>query len=99
MAGVVAVLVIAASAIAAGVESIRRLAIPTDITHLWTVAVADVIGFTGNQIAARKYVSAPGARSARDPGCGRPTHTRTDALTFAGRLPVRRKRDPRLALD
>lgn len=53
VAGVVVVLVIAGSAIAAAVVSINRLADPTDLTHLWVVAFAAVVGFVGNELAAQ----------------------------------------------
>jgi len=80
LAGIVVVLVIAASAVAAGVESIRRLANPTDITHLWAVAIAAVVGFAGNEIAARVRI-----RTGREIGSAALVadglHARTDALT------------------
>ncbi|GAB3475358.1 cation diffusion facilitator family transporter [Nocardiopsis coralliicola] len=53
LAGMAVVLLIAASAAAAGYESIRRLADPQPVTHLWAVAAAGVIGFAGNELVAR----------------------------------------------
>ena len=53
VAGVIVVLVIAASAVAAGVQSVRRLADPVDVDYLGAVAVAAVVGFVANEIAAR----------------------------------------------
>jgi cation diffusion facilitator family transporter len=80
VAGIVVVLVVAASAVAAGVESARRLANPTDIQHLWAVAVAAVVGFTGNEIAAQVRI-----RTGRKIGSAALVadglHARTDALT------------------
>ena len=49
----IVVLVIAASAVAAGVQSVRRLADPVDVDYLGAVAVAAVVGFVANEIAAR----------------------------------------------
>lgn len=80
VAGIVVVLVIAASAVAAGVESIRRLASPTEISHLWAVAVAAVIGFAGNEMAAQVRI-----RTGRKIGSAALVadglHARTDAVT------------------
>src|SRR6266487_646344 len=49
LAGVAIVLTILASAIIAGYESIERLLHPQDISHLWAVMAASVIGFLGNE--------------------------------------------------
>jgi len=49
LAGVVIVLIILFSAIVAGYESIDRFFNPQDISHLWAVAIASVIGFVGNE--------------------------------------------------
>lgn len=80
VAGIVVVLVIAVSATVAGMESIRRLASPTHITHLWAVAGAAVIGFAGNEIAAQVRI-----RTGRKIGSAALVadglHARTDALT------------------
>lgn len=80
VAGVVVVLVIAASAVAAGVESARRLANPTGIEHLWAVAVAAVVGFTGNEIAAQVRIRT-GRRIGSAALVADGLHARTDALT------------------
>lgn len=53
LAGVVVVLVIAASAAFAGWQAIDRLIDPQPVRHLWVVAAAGVIGFAGNEIVAR----------------------------------------------
>ncbi|HEX3732033.1 MAG TPA: cation diffusion facilitator family transporter [Mycobacteriales bacterium] len=53
LAGLVVVLVIAASAAFASYESILRLFNPWPVSHLWIVAAAGVIGFVGNEIVAR----------------------------------------------
>src|SRR5215207_8255505 len=45
LAGVTIVLVILTSAIVAGYESIQRLLHPQDISYLWAVAAASIVGF------------------------------------------------------
>ena len=49
LAGIAIVLMILSSAIVAGYESIDRFFHPQDISHLWAVALASVIGFVGNE--------------------------------------------------
>jgi cation diffusion facilitator family transporter len=53
LAGVVIVLTILVSAIVAGYESIRRFINPGTVNVLWTVAVASLVGFLGNEAVAR----------------------------------------------
>ncbi|MBX9387471.1 cation diffusion facilitator family transporter [Streptomonospora nanhaiensis] len=53
LAGVVVVVLIAASAVLAGYEALHRLADPRPVQHLWAVAAAGVIGFAGNEVVAR----------------------------------------------
>jgi cation diffusion facilitator family transporter len=53
LAGVVVVLVVAASAAIAGYESVARLLDPQPVAHPWVVAAAGVIGFAGNELVAR----------------------------------------------
>src|SRR5215217_7863863 len=52
LAGVAIVLTILASAIIAGYESIQRLLNPQEISHLWAVIAASIIGFLGNEAVA-----------------------------------------------
>ncbi len=52
VAGLFIVVMIAISALLAGVESIRRLLDPHPVTNLSWVAVAGLIGFAGNEIVA-----------------------------------------------
>jgi cation diffusion facilitator family transporter len=66
LAGVVIVLVIAASSALAAYKAVTRLAHPRPVTNLVAVAVAAVIGFTGNEVVAR-YRIRVGARSAPRP--------------------------------
>jgi cation diffusion facilitator family transporter len=43
------VLTVLATAIVAGYESIQRLLHPQDISHLWAVIAASIVGFLGNE--------------------------------------------------
>jgi cation diffusion facilitator family transporter len=53
LAGLAIVLTILLSAIIAGYESIHRFFNPLTVRHLWTVIVASVIGFLGNEGVAQ----------------------------------------------
>ena len=53
LAGVVIVVLIAASSALAAYEAIRRLAHSEDVHHLWAVALAGLLGFIGNEVVAR----------------------------------------------
>jgi cation diffusion facilitator family transporter len=53
LAGLAVVLAIFVSACVALYESITRLVHPQQLTHLWILAAAGVIGFLGNEIAAQ----------------------------------------------
>jgi cation diffusion facilitator family transporter len=52
-AGRFVVLAIFASACVAGVESVLRVIHPQDLDHLWALGLAGVVGFAGNEVAAR----------------------------------------------
>jgi cation diffusion facilitator family transporter len=52
LAGLAIVLTILASAIVAGYESVARLLRPQDISHLWAVTAASIVGFVGNEAVA-----------------------------------------------
>jgi cation diffusion facilitator family transporter len=52
-AGLFVVLAIAVSAAVAGFEAIDRLINPREVTHLWALAAAGLIGYAGNWIAAQ----------------------------------------------
>jgi cation diffusion facilitator family transporter len=53
LAGLAVVLAIFLSACVALYATIQRFVHPQHLTHLWVIAVAGVIGFIGNEIAAR----------------------------------------------
>ncbi|MFI7699888.1 cation diffusion facilitator family transporter [Nonomuraea sp. NPDC049480] len=53
LAGIVIVLLIAASAALAGYEAVMRLIDPQDMRAVWWVAAAGVVGFLGNEWVAR----------------------------------------------
>jgi cation diffusion facilitator family transporter len=82
-AGGFVVLAIFVSACVAGAESVSRLADPRDLDHLGALAVAGVVGFLGNEVAARVRLRG-GARldSAALIADGR--HARTDGLVSLG---------------
>jgi divalent metal cation (Fe/Co/Zn/Cd) transporter len=52
-AGPFVVLTIFISACVALYETVQRLIHPEQLTHLWALAAAGVVGFAGNEIAAR----------------------------------------------
>ncbi|MFI1395586.1 cation diffusion facilitator family transporter [Streptomyces sp. NPDC020681] len=56
LAGVFVVLVIAASAVFAGYEALRRLFEPQDVSHLAAVAAAGLVGFAGNEWVAQARI-------------------------------------------
>ncbi|MEK7214733.1 MAG: cation diffusion facilitator family transporter [Chloroflexota bacterium] len=53
IAGVIVVLMILASAVAAAVESVSHLLAPQAVQHLWAVIAASLVGFGGNEAVAR----------------------------------------------
>jgi cation diffusion facilitator family transporter len=85
LAGVAIVLTILASAAFAGYESIDRIIHPRDITNLWVVAVASIIGFIGNEAVAVFRI-----RVGREIGSAALVadgqHARVDGLTSLGVL-------------
>jgi len=85
VAGVVVVLVILASAVFAGYESILRLAEPSDVRFLWAVAAAGLVGAVGNEIAARVRLRT-GRRIGSAALVADGLHARTDAITSAAVL-------------
>ncbi len=85
VAGIVVVLVILASAVFAGYESIRRLAEPSDVRFLWAVAAAGLVGAVGNEIAAQVRLRT-GRRIGSAALVADGLHARTDAITSAAVL-------------
>jgi cation diffusion facilitator family transporter len=85
VAGIVVVLVILASAVFAGYESIRRLAEPSDVQFLWAVALAGLVGAVGNEIAAQVRLRT-GRRIGSAALVADGLHARTDAITSAAVL-------------
>ena len=53
LAGLAVVLAIFISASVALYETIQRFLHPEDLTHLWVLALAGVVGFVGNEVAAQ----------------------------------------------
>lgn len=80
LAGIVIVLLIAASAVLAGYEAIGRLLDPREITAVGWVAAAGVVGFAGNEWVARYRI-----RVGREIGSAALVadglHARTDGFT------------------
>ncbi|MGW4941837.1 cation diffusion facilitator family transporter [Actinoplanes sp. NPDC004185] len=80
LAGILIVLVIAASAVAAGWTAVNRLLHPQTMTHLPWVLAAGVIGFAGNEIVAR-YRIGVGRRIGSAALVADGLHARTDGFT------------------
>jgi cation diffusion facilitator family transporter len=80
LAGVVIVLVIAASSALAGYAAVARLAHPRHVSDLAAVAVAAVIGFGGNELVAR-YRIRVGRRIGSAALVADGLHARTDGFT------------------
>ncbi|MCP2255409.1 cation diffusion facilitator family transporter [Prauserella aidingensis] len=80
LAGVVVVVLIAASAALAGYESVSRLFDPQPMSHAWVAMLAGVAGFTGNELVARYRI-----RVGREIGSAALVadglHARTDGFT------------------
>ncbi|MFE0376675.1 cation diffusion facilitator family transporter [Streptomyces inhibens] len=80
LAGIVIVLTIAASSALAAYEAVDRLLNPRDVTHLWAVAVAAVVGFLGNEWVAR-YRIRTGRKIGSAALVADGLHARTDGFT------------------
>ncbi|PWT82429.1 MAG: hypothetical protein C5B57_08695 [Blastocatellia bacterium] len=57
LAGLVVILFIVASAVGAAYISVRRFIHPQLMGHLWAVALASIVGFVGNELAARYRIT------------------------------------------
>ena len=80
LAGVVIVLIIAASSALAGYEAVTRLARPRPVSNLVAVAVAALIGFAGNELVAR-YRIRTGRKIGSAALVADGLHARTDGFT------------------
>jgi cation diffusion facilitator family transporter len=80
LAGVVIVVLIAASSVLAGWEAVARLAHPRPVSALAAVAVAAVAGFAGNEMVARYRIRA-GRRIGSAALVADGLHARTDGFT------------------
>ena len=80
LGGLFVVAMIALSSALAAYESIRRLISPEQVTHLWAVAGAALIGFLGNELVAR-YRIRIGHRIGSAALVADGLHARTDGLT------------------
>ncbi|VEG57531.1 cation diffusion facilitator family transporter [Mycolicibacterium aurum] len=80
LAGLFVVVMIALSAVVAGVESIRRLVNPVPIEHLGWVALAGLAGFIGNELVA-VYRIRVGRRIGSAALVADGLHARTDGFT------------------
>ena len=80
LAGVVIVVIIAASSALAAYEAVTRLAHPRPVSNLIAVAAAAVIGFTGNEMVARYRIRA-GRKIGSAALVADGLHARTDGFT------------------
>jgi cation diffusion facilitator family transporter len=80
LAGVAIVVIIAASSALAAYEAVTRLAHPRPVSNLIAVAVAAVIGFTGNELVAR-YRIRVGRKIGSAALVADGLHARTDGFT------------------
>ena len=80
LAGIVIVLVIAASAVLAGWTAIDRLLDPREMTHIPWVFAAGIIGFVGNELVARYRITV-GRRIGSAALVADGLHARTDGFT------------------
>lgn len=82
-AGYAVVLAIFASATVAGIEAIDRLVHPEHLSHLVPLAIAGVVGFAGNELAARVRLRA-GARLDSPALVADGHHARVDGFVSLG---------------
>jgi divalent metal cation (Fe/Co/Zn/Cd) transporter len=83
IAGLAVVLAIFVSACVALYETIQRLFDPEDLTHLWALAAAGLIGFAGNELAAQVRLRA-GRRLSSPALVADGNHARTDGFVSLG---------------
>ncbi|MBA8824883.1 cation diffusion facilitator family transporter [Saccharopolyspora lacisalsi] len=80
LAGLVVVVLIAASAALAGYQAVHRLVAPQSIEHLWVLAAAGLVGFLGNELVARWRIVV-GRRIGSAALVADGLHARTDGFT------------------
>lgn len=80
LAGILIVVVIAGSAVAAGWTAVDRLLHPSEVTHLPYLAGAGLVGFAGNELVAR-YRIRVGRRIGSAALVADGLHARTDGFT------------------
>ncbi len=83
LAGLAVVLAIFFSACVALYETIQRFLHPEDLTHLWVLAAAGVIGFVGNELAAQVRLRA-GRRLSSPALIADGNHAQTDGFVSLG---------------
>lgn len=83
LAGLAVVAAILISALIALYETIQRLIHPQELTHLWVLAAAGLIGFAGNEIAAQVRLRA-GRRLASPALVADGNHARVDGFVSLG---------------
>jgi divalent metal cation (Fe/Co/Zn/Cd) transporter len=83
LAGLAVVLAIFISACVSLYETIQRLVHPQQLSHLWALAAAGVIGFVGNEIAARIRLRA-GRRLSSPALIADGNHARVDGFVSLG---------------
>ena len=83
LAGLAVVAAILISALVALYETIQRLIHPQELTHLWVLAAAGLIGFAGNEIAAQVRLRA-GRRLASPALVADGNHARVDGFVSLG---------------
>jgi len=83
VAGLAVVLAIFVSACVALYETIQRLIHPQNLSHLWVLAAAGVVGFVGNELAARVRLRA-GKRLSSPALTADGNHARIDGFVSLG---------------
>jgi cation diffusion facilitator family transporter len=83
LAGLAVVLAIFVSACVALYETVQRFFHPEDVTRLWALAAAGVIGFAGNELAAQVRLRA-GRRLSSPALIADGNHARTDGFVSLG---------------
>jgi len=80
LGGLFVIAIITLSSVLAAYEAIQRLLHPSDVSHLWAVAVAALVGFAGNELVARYRVTV-GRRIGSAALVADGLHARTDGFT------------------